>query len=85
MTGNRLLEKWQWLGLLGNCLVKSSNQLVNEKRQSIGKKIQSLGCLFCPNESKSSHVIIGNIVFMIHAEIAGITVTIVMLFHEYIR
>ena len=73
MTGNRLPEKWQWLGLLGNRLVKSSNRLVNEKRQSIGKKVQSLGWLFWPNESKSSHVIIGNTVFIIYAEIAGIT------------
>ena len=47
--------------------------MFNEKRQSIGKKVQSLGWLFWPNESKSSHVIIGNIVFIINAEIAGIT------------
>ena len=37
------------------------------------KKVQSLGWLFWPNESKLNHVIIGNIVFIIHAEIAGIT------------
>ena len=47
--------------------------MVNEKRQSIGEKVQSLGWLFWPNESKSSHVIIGNIVFIIYIEIAGIT------------
>ena len=37
------------------------------------KNVQSLGLLFWLNESKSSHIIIGNIVFIIHAEIAGIT------------
>ena len=37
------------------------------------KKVQSLGGYFWPNEPKLSHVIIGNIVFIIHAEIAGIT------------
>ena len=64
---NHLPKKWQWLGLLGNRLVKSSNRLVNEKRQLIGKKVKSLGWLFWPNESKSSHVIIGNLVFIIYA------------------
>ena len=49
------------------------NRLVNEKRQLIGKKVQPLGGYFWPNEPKLSHVIIGNIIFIIHAEIAGIT------------
>ena len=66
-------EKWQWLGHWAIDWSKSSNRLGNEKRQSIGKKVQSLGSYFWPNEPKLSHVIIGNIVFMIHAEIAGIT------------
>ena len=43
------------------------------KRQSIGKMVKSLGWIFWPNESKSSHVIIGIIVFIIYAEIVGIT------------
>ena len=73
MTGNRLPEKWQWLGHWTIDWLKSSNRLVNEKRQSIGKKVQSVGGYFWPNEPNLSHVIIGNIVFIIHAEIAGIT------------
>ena len=80
MTGNRLPKKWQWLGQKcnrlvksSNRLVKSSNRLINEKGQSIGKNVQSLGWLFWPNESKSSLVIIESIVFIIYAEITGIT------------
>ena len=42
-------------------------------RQSFGEKYRSIGWLFWPNESKSSHVIIENIVFIIYAKIAGIT------------
>ena len=73
VTGNRFPEKWQWLGHWAIDWSKSSNRLVNEKRQSIGKKDPIARWLFWPNEPKSSHVIIGNIVFIIHAKIAGIT------------
>ena len=52
---------------------------VKKKWQSLGIKVQSLGGYFWPNESKLSHVIIENIVFIIHAEIAGITVTTVII------